>query len=230
MSRRPRSATSPDAGVGFAPLPKAAATAKNYPAWQKSFASWVSSAQRLELWRHAALQLTSKPGESERDFRIRVQNAQREARDAAVESVRQKFAAKRARAGREAAQGGAGRHARAAAGHEPEACRPRSRLARPSSARSSDARRSAPAPSAGRRPRPADSAAARRKCEDVQLAQQNVEAIQTGARGPRRADRRRDEGDRRALRRGRGNVEKVAVAPKRGQVDVQFVTLGWKAK
>ena len=89
-------ATSPDAGVGFASLPKAAATAKNYPAWQKAFTSWVSSAQRLELWRHAALQLTSKPGESERDFRIRVQTAQREARDAAVEQIRQKFAAKRA--------------------------------------------------------------------------------------------------------------------------------------
>ena len=46
--------------------------------------------------RHAGLKLTSAAGESERDFRIRVQNAQREARDEAVDKVRKKFASKRA--------------------------------------------------------------------------------------------------------------------------------------
>src|SRR6185436_1341540 len=81
----------------FDPLPKAAASAKSYAAWQKAFASWLVSSQKLEVQRHAALKMTANAGESERDFRIRVQNAQREARDAEVESVRRKFAEKRAR-------------------------------------------------------------------------------------------------------------------------------------
>ena len=87
----------PEDGATFAPLPKAAATAKSYAPWQKAFVAWLAQSQKLELYRHGALKLTSGAGESERDFRIRVQGAQREARDAAVEELRRKFAEKRAR-------------------------------------------------------------------------------------------------------------------------------------
>ena len=59
-------------GATFAPLPKAATNAKSYTAWQKSFVAWLTRSQKLELYRHAALKITSTPGESERDFRIRV--------------------------------------------------------------------------------------------------------------------------------------------------------------
>ena len=134
-----------------------------------------SSAQRLELWRHAALQLTSKPGESERDFRIRVQTAQREARDAAVErsarsSPRSGRRWKRSCAGRNRASRASSSRRRAEASRQP--CR----LARRSSARSSDARRSAPARSAVRRPRHAGFGRSAKEYEDVRLAQQNVDA------------------------------------------------------
>jgi hypothetical protein len=90
--------TAPAPGGTFDAVPKAAAVAKNYVAWQKALVAWIAGSQTLELWRHPGLKLTSQAGESERDFRIRVQNAQREARDAEVESVRRRVADKRARA------------------------------------------------------------------------------------------------------------------------------------
>src|SRR5262245_490169 len=89
--------TSPAEGATFDPVPKAVTIKKNYAAWQKLFNAWLCGTQRLDLHRHAALKLTSEAGESERDFRIRVQNAQREARDAEVDEVRRRFAEKRAR-------------------------------------------------------------------------------------------------------------------------------------
>ncbi|HEX5474177.1 MAG TPA: hypothetical protein VFX12_05895 [Vicinamibacterales bacterium] len=84
------------ADASFEALPRAAAVAKNYAGWQKSFASWLADTQSLELLRHAGAKLTSHAGESERDFRIRVQDALRQARDAEVDEVRRKYAAKQA--------------------------------------------------------------------------------------------------------------------------------------
>jgi hypothetical protein len=48
----------------------------------------------VELLRSARTRLTSHPGESEGDFRIRVQHTLREKRDAAVEAMRAKHAPK----------------------------------------------------------------------------------------------------------------------------------------
>ena len=89
--------TAPVEGATFDPVPKPAAAAKSYAAWQKSFVAWLAGSQTLDLHRHAGLNLTSRAGETERDFRIRAQNAQREARDQEVEDVRRRFAEKRAR-------------------------------------------------------------------------------------------------------------------------------------
>ena len=86
---------SPAEGAVFGALPSAAQRPKNYAAWQKAFAQWLSQSQRLELFRHRAAKLTSEPSESERDFRSRVDAVRREARDAAVDAVTAKFAPKR---------------------------------------------------------------------------------------------------------------------------------------
>jgi hypothetical protein len=88
--------SAPEGAPTFAALPKAAAQAKNYASWQKTFTTWLAGSQTLELRRHASSKLTSKTGESERDFAIRVQTAQREARDAEVDALRKKYADKRA--------------------------------------------------------------------------------------------------------------------------------------
>jgi hypothetical protein len=84
----------PSEGAQFADLPTAAAKAKSYSVWQKDFASWVYRNQKLELSRSPSLEVASNPGESERDFRIRLQQVARERRDQAVERLRQKYAPK----------------------------------------------------------------------------------------------------------------------------------------
>jgi hypothetical protein len=84
----------PAANASFADLPPAAGKAKNYDAWKKSFVDSLLRGRQLQLFRCGSLKETSKPGESERDFRVRLQQASREQRDAAVEKLRQKYAPK----------------------------------------------------------------------------------------------------------------------------------------
>ena len=55
---------------------------------------WILRSQPLTLFSSPALKLVSEPAESERDFRIRCQQAAREARDGAVETLRARFAPK----------------------------------------------------------------------------------------------------------------------------------------
>jgi hypothetical protein len=81
-------------GATFADVPAPAAKPKNYAAWEKDFAQWVAQSQSIELYKSGRAKLSSHPDESERDFRIRLQGEAREARDAAVAKVRDKYAAK----------------------------------------------------------------------------------------------------------------------------------------
>lgn len=86
----------PVSGAQFEPLPTAALNTKNYPAWTKAFAAWVFQMQTLELLASRSLGETSRPGESERDFRIRLQQKAREERDRVADLLRQKYAPKMA--------------------------------------------------------------------------------------------------------------------------------------
>ena len=86
--------TSPQADAQFAELPAAGGKAKSYAAWQKDLAGWLYRTQKLELFNSEKLKLSSNPDESEPDFRLRLQQAAREQRDAAVEKLRQKYAPK----------------------------------------------------------------------------------------------------------------------------------------
>ena len=85
-------------GLAFAPLPPAAAQPKKYARWEKELTRWAGQAQSVEVLRSARAKLTSHPDETERDFRIRVQEALRQARDAAIAKTRQKYASKLATA------------------------------------------------------------------------------------------------------------------------------------
>ena len=82
------------ANAAFAALPPAAAASKNYAVWSKEFAKWLYQSQTLEVLRSPEAGATANPGESERDFRIRLQSVAREQRDAATEAIRQKYAPK----------------------------------------------------------------------------------------------------------------------------------------
>ena len=78
----------------FAEVPASATKVKSYTSWQKDLASWVYRNQRLELLESPSLNIVSNPGESERDFRVRLQQLSREERDEAVEKLRRKYAPK----------------------------------------------------------------------------------------------------------------------------------------
>ena len=84
----------PPPGVTFGPLPAAAAKPRSYAAWEKDFARWASSSQSIEVLRSARTKLSSGPDETERDFRIRLQQALREGRDQALAKVREKHASR----------------------------------------------------------------------------------------------------------------------------------------
>ncbi|HEU4683407.1 MAG TPA: DUF87 domain-containing protein [Nitrospira sp.] len=84
----------PAAAGQFLSLPARAGNAKSYGDWSKDFAAWLFRTRKLELFRSPSTKATSKPGESERDFRVRLQQAGREERDKAVQLLRQKYAPK----------------------------------------------------------------------------------------------------------------------------------------
>jgi hypothetical protein len=84
----------PDESAAFASLPAAASKPKNYVAWEKEFTRWLCATQTIDLFKDGETGLVSRPGESERDFRIRVHQATREERDAAKQRLQQKYAPK----------------------------------------------------------------------------------------------------------------------------------------
>lgn len=84
----------PEAGLSFAPLPSAATKAASFTAWERDLKQWLYQTSELEILQCPVLKLKAAPGESERDFRIRLTLAAHEARDAAIDPLRQKYAAK----------------------------------------------------------------------------------------------------------------------------------------
>ena len=84
----------PVAGARFAPLPDAAVKAKSYDAWRKTLEECLYRTSKCELFRSDTIGLVSSPGESERDFRIRLTESAREKRDEQVEALRKKYGVK----------------------------------------------------------------------------------------------------------------------------------------
>jgi hypothetical protein len=84
--------SSPVPGARFGELPTGAARAKNYGLWQKTLASHIYQNVTLDLFACPELELTSRPGETEGDFRARLAHRMREERDLALEKLRQRYA------------------------------------------------------------------------------------------------------------------------------------------
>ncbi|MCC6630873.1 MAG: ATP-binding protein [Gammaproteobacteria bacterium] len=83
-------------GADFGELPSAAQRAASFAQWGKDLATHLYQNQKLQLHSCDALKLLSKPGESEGDFRGRIQLAAREQRDAEALKLREKFGPKAA--------------------------------------------------------------------------------------------------------------------------------------
>ncbi len=88
--------TQEEGGV-FGELLAPAHQVKNYKKWQKDFVTWVYRNHTLDIWKSPAMKITSESGESEREFRLRVQQLTREIRDEKTEILRKKYAKKMAR-------------------------------------------------------------------------------------------------------------------------------------
>jgi hypothetical protein len=88
--------TTPADAAEWAALPSAAAKAKSYEGWSRDLGAWLYGQRRLDLLRDPASGALSRPGESERDFRVRIREEARADRDERVEALRKKYAPKRA--------------------------------------------------------------------------------------------------------------------------------------
>ncbi|MBS0195845.1 MAG: ATP-binding protein [Planctomycetes bacterium] len=84
----------PVAGATFAPLPTDASKAKSFEAWKKGFADALFRKHSLEMLTSKEFGVSSKPGESERDFKARLAQLAREERDGVSEKLRQKYGPK----------------------------------------------------------------------------------------------------------------------------------------
>ena len=81
-------------GASFAELPGLAGNTKQYAAWQREFKRWVRQNETITLYRNKRFRLTSAPGESEGDFRVRLQAVASEKRDQAIAKLRKRYASK----------------------------------------------------------------------------------------------------------------------------------------
>ena len=88
-------ATEPPAGVLFSGgVPSIVSAARALSRLQSDLADHLYRTQAFAMLSNPTLKLTAKPGENERDFRARCQQAGREARDQAVDDVRAKYETK----------------------------------------------------------------------------------------------------------------------------------------
>jgi len=78
----------PANGAAFAGLPGFAMNAANYKQVEKEFAEWLYRNERADVFSCPSLKAFSQLGESEGEFRARLTQQAREARDAALEKIR----------------------------------------------------------------------------------------------------------------------------------------------
>jgi hypothetical protein len=215
----------PAAGAQFLDLPAPAMQPKNYAAWQKAFSQWLTQTQRIELLRHAGTKLTATGQETEREFRARVQDALREARDAEVDAMKKKFTSKRESLAEKLrkAEGAVAREQQQASQQKTQtmfsvgAAAIGALLGRKVLSTGTLGRATTAARGMGR---------SMKEAEDVQRAGELVKTLQEQLAAF-------DETVREETQRIADSydtapeLETITVAPKRGQVMVQFVALGW---
>jgi len=72
--------------------PPAISALKDLKSLEKSFTDYLYQSQRLELFRATELKMESRPGETLGDFKVRVADALRGKKDAAMEEIKKKYA------------------------------------------------------------------------------------------------------------------------------------------
>jgi len=85
---------SPVEPAQYGELPTIAMKADSYSYWNKEFANWLYQSQKVDIWKSPGLKEFSRVGESERDFRVRLQQKAREQRDDVTNKLREKYSQK----------------------------------------------------------------------------------------------------------------------------------------
>lgn len=85
---------SPEHEMKFLPYPQEATQKKSYDKWKSSFRKYLRSDKPLELFYSYSLKEASKPDETEREFRIRIQHMAHEQRDLEMEEMKHKYESK----------------------------------------------------------------------------------------------------------------------------------------
>jgi hypothetical protein len=215
----------PEGEASFGSVPAAAAEPRNYAKWEKALAGWLMDTSRLELFRHADTKLTSRPGESERDFRVRVHDATRAARDEALDGVRRKFAARREALAERL------RKAEAAVAREGEQASQQKMqtavsfgatvlgalLGRKAVSAGTLGRATTAARGVGRTMK--EAADVKRASESRDAVQQQIEELDAKIAAETEAIA--------AAYAAEPTLERITLAPRRGRVAVEFVALGW---
>ena len=83
-----------DADASYAACPAAADNVKAYAGWARDYKRWLRQNETVTLYRSKRFGLTSLPTETEGDFRVRLQDAASEQRDAAIAKIRKRYATK----------------------------------------------------------------------------------------------------------------------------------------
>jgi hypothetical protein len=68
----------------------------SYRSWESDFSAWAFRTQTMQLFKSDTYKATSNPGETEGEFRARLQLSARESRDALSDKLREKYSAKTA--------------------------------------------------------------------------------------------------------------------------------------
>lgn len=84
----------PNIDAQYIECPQAAAQKKNYVSWRREFKRWVRNQEIITLYRSARYKLTSSAGESEGEFRVRLQQIASEKRDQEAAKLRNRYATK----------------------------------------------------------------------------------------------------------------------------------------
>src|SRR5690606_18036536 len=86
--------TEPLAGSSFATLPPDSTQAKNHTRWTKEAVRWMKGAFPIVIYESKVHRVFSVPGESVRDFRMRLATLGREGRDRRASKLRHDFKAR----------------------------------------------------------------------------------------------------------------------------------------
>ncbi|MDP2469576.1 MAG: hypothetical protein Q8W45_09815 [Candidatus Palauibacterales bacterium] len=214
-------------GVPFGELPAAAARPSSYRSWTTALKGHLYRNRPLQLYRSRALKLVSEPGESEADFRVRLREALREARDGDVDSLRERYASRvskiddRIRRAEERVERERSQYSQqklqaaiSVGSTIADAFLGRRKVSRTSLGRATTAMRGA-----GR---------ASRELEDVRRAEESVEELRAQRAGLEEELTRELESVRERLADEQLDLEDVPVAPRKADIAVRRVVLAWR--